>query len=82
MQISDGMSTHVLAAGQYIALPKGNFTITHLEIVELVCVLELPEQVWALEKKLYAISFRPRLQQIDYRPAEYPAARKGTNDDA
>jgi len=68
MQVSDGTATYVLGTGQYVSLPSGSYTITYPEFVEHICVLELPEQVWPHEKELYATTFRPRLQKIDYRP--------------
>ena len=67
MHVSDGHLTYTIREKQYMSLPRGVYTITYPEAVEHICVLELPEQAWAIEKKLYETTFRPRLQKIDYR---------------
>jgi mannose-6-phosphate isomerase-like protein (cupin superfamily) len=51
MRIDDGAQTYALQARQSISLPKGNYTITYPEAVDLVKVLELPEQAWEAERR-------------------------------
>ena len=67
MEIQDEFSNYSIQAGQYVRLPEGAYTFTYPNPVELVYVLELPEQVWEHEKNLYDTTFRHRLQSIDCR---------------
>jgi mannose-6-phosphate isomerase-like protein (cupin superfamily) len=67
MHVKDELSTFTIREKQHITLPPGTYTISYPEAVEHICVLELPMQAWAHEKKLYDTTFRPHLQKIDRR---------------
>jgi len=66
MEIQDELSSYSVQAGQYVRLPKGTFTISYPSPVDHIRVLELPEQAWEHEGKLYETTVRPSLQSLDH----------------